>query len=454
MLRRFAIAASLLLTFVTQASAQIPFTRESMLTRTALGRLGLEKNWSTVVPLGGADDRVLDVSLSSGMLLAQTAGGIIHAYDAETGRYLWSTQLQRGMDVAFPASVTKNLVVITAGKNLHGLDRGTGRPVWKETLDGIAATGVVTDDEYAVVGEQNGKIVAYNLLDNSKKDPPGRSPGTFAWALQTLDTLTARPLLTPKVVAFGSHDKRVYTAVIPEPGNSKLEPLYRFLTDGPVNAPLVGFGNRTLIVPSEDKKLYAIDLFNGKSKWSVATGHPISHQPYVAGKEVYALNNVGRLIAIDGESGSILWDRPTEGIEIIAISPSRLYLMSEFRDLSILDRASGQMLASPRDSLERAGLNARLYTLNINNEENDRLYLASPNGLIYSLREIGHLQSAPLRDPNLPPFGYIPPEGFPEEKAGPMIPGTPPPAQPGADNPEASAAPDEPPLEPEDDTEL
>jgi outer membrane protein assembly factor BamB len=183
--------------------------------------------------------------------------------------------------------------------------------------------------------------------------------------------------------------------------------------------------------------MYGIDLFHGKAKWSVATGDPISHEPLVAGSEVFALNNKGRLFAIDGDTGSVLWDRQTLGSDIVAISPARVYLMTSNFDLSIVDRASGQILASPREVVERAGLNTRQFTLDFTNEENDRIYLASPNGMIYSLREMGRLSPTPLRDPNLPVFGYVPPDGLREEKPAPIgqappgfEPAVPTPAQP------------------------
>jgi hypothetical protein len=46
--------------------------------------------------------------------------------------------------------------------------------------------------------------------------------------------------------------------------------------------------------------------------------------------------------------------------------------------------------------------------------------LASPNGMIYSLREIGRMAPTPLRDPSLPEFGYVPPDGLREEKPAPI----------------------------------
>ena len=49
--------------------------------------------------------------------------------------------------------------------------------------------------------------------------------------------------------------------------------------------------------------------------------------------------------------------------------------------------------------------------MGLTNNLNDRLYMATPSGLVICLREIGQLQPRPLRDPKQPPFGYIPPEG-------------------------------------------
>ena len=69
------------------------------------------------------------------------------------------------------------------------------------------------------------------------------------------------------------------------------------------------------------------------------------------------------------------------------------------------------MLADPRVTYERAGLNLREYHVSLTNNLNDRLYMATSAGLVICLREIGQLQPSPLRDSKQPPFGYIPPEG-------------------------------------------
>ena len=67
------------------------------------------------------------------------------------------------------------------------------------------------------------------------------------------------------------------------------------------------------------------------------------------------------------------------------------------------------------------------------NEQNDRMYFATPSGLVICLREIGQNQPRPLRDPKAPPFGHIPPEGIPTTPpAAPPAETTPPPSEPAA----------------------
>jgi hypothetical protein len=134
----------------------------------------------------------------------------------------------------------------------------------------------------------------------------------------------------------------------------------------------------------------------------------------------------------------------------MSVTPKRIYLESHDDDLFIVDRGSGRIVSDPRSTFSRAGVNLRSYDLSLTNTLNDRLYLGSKVGLIFSLREIGQTQPQLLRDPKAPKFGNIPPEGVPIEPpsgvAKPsLLPTTPPaeakPAEPG--EPGEEAAPEE-----------
>lgn len=419
MSRRIAFCFVALVLIGSPGRAQLPIGRDALPTRTALARLGLEKQWSTVVPMGGQNEQLARVNVDGGQLFAQTNQGQLHSYDAETGRYQWGTRLEEVGTEPLPVAVNSAHAFVTNMKTLYCLDRATGALVWKKELEDLPSTGMVADDDLAVVGLRSGKFVAYTVRDRTKEVPPGRSAGTRVWAWQSGARLDATPVLTSKVVAFGSEDSKVYVAIKGWTfAESKL--LFRFLTGGPIKARLATFGNRTLIIPSDDFNVYAIDLFSGANRWTVATGAAVEQEPLVAGDDVLVLNVRGRVMSIDGLTGSVKWDRQTNATRMVAASPGRIYLTTLEHRLVILDRQTGQVLADARDTTERAGFDNRSLSLVFSNQVNDRLYFASPSGVIVCLREIGRLQPTPLRDPALPPFGTIPPDGFTSDAEQPV----------------------------------
>ncbi len=253
------------------------------------------------------------------------------------------------------------------------------------------------------MGLRSGKLVAYQIRDHSKDNPPGYSAATFLWAWQTGGMLSGRPLPANRLVAFGSQDSRLYVAFMEE---DRL--LYRFLTGGPISASLAGIGTRTILVPSEDNNLYAVDLFNGEARWVHATGAPIKQEPLVADKEIFVSNVQGLLSSIEIETGASRWEMSSGSSQLIAVSPTRIYLQSADGDLIIVDRATGRLIADSAGTLDRAGLKLRDFTLAPTNYVDDRLYFSTPSGYLVSLREAGKLQPTLLRDPQALPFGSIP----------------------------------------------
>jgi outer membrane protein assembly factor BamB len=409
---RLTLTLGLLAGLAPSVLAQSTPGRDSIPTRSALARLGLERQWSTAVPVGNVDERIIYANLDHDTLYVQTNRGLVHAIDGESGRRLWSQRLVEGPTRGLDITSNSDQVFVALQDTLFCLDRRSGRLIWSVRLEAMPATGVVADEEVAAIGLRSGKIVAYNTRDHSKDKPnPGRSAGTFAWAWQARGMVDAAPIITPQVVVFASEDNRVYAATR---GDAAGRPtlLYRYLTEGPIAGHLAALGGRTIVVPCQDYNLYAIDLFSGETRWIVPTGAPVTVQPIVSGADVIALNADGRLLIIDGRDGSIRGDTATSSRTIRAVSPSRIYLGTSDNDLEIVDRASGQVVASARDTVQRAGLTVRQLSVPVLNTEDDRLLLVSPDGLIYSVREIGRLERTPLRDPDLPPFGTVPLNGF------------------------------------------
>jgi outer membrane protein assembly factor BamB len=385
------------------------FSRATIPTRTALARVGLERHWSGIVPLGHGNERVLLISVAGNMVFAQTNMANFHAFDGESGRYLWGVTLGRPTASARPVSVNSDRVFVTNSKTLTALDRGTGRLIWEKQLEALPTSATAADEELVTVGLKTGKLVAYNIRDHSKDRPPGPRAGTFAWAWKTDGPLTSRPIPTERVVAFASQDKRVYVAIHETPPRL----LYRYLTAGSISADMGTYGTRTLIVPSEDNNLYAIDLFLAETRWVFSSGAPILQPPLVAGTDVFVLNRNGRLTALDINTGEPRWDLTTGEGQLQALSRHRIYLRFREGDMMIVERGSGQVLADARTTIERGGLNLREYTIAPSNPIDDRLYFATTSGSLLCLREIGQVKPYLLRDPKATKFGFVPKEGEP-----------------------------------------
>jgi len=407
-------------------------------TRTALARLGLEQNWMGFVPIVGTE-RLLSISIAENMFFAQTDKANFYAFDAESGRELWMATLGAASGSAQPASVNSRLVFVTNSNHLYGIDRRTGRVVWAYDLHTLATSSTACDEQQVMVGLANGKLASYVLYDRQDKRKTLYTMPRPWWNWQTggHGAMTSRPLVAQQFVAFGGLDGKLYVALSELPSDLTAVMLYRIATGGEVAAPLGAYGTRTVLVPSGDNNVYAVDLFGASVTWTYPSGAPVLQEPLVADDDVYAVNVNGLLTSLDARTGTEHWTTSTHGGRLMGISAKKVYLESFDDDLFIVDRGTGEILADPRATMQRAGLNLREFTVGLTNNLNDRLYMATPSGLVICLRELGQLQPRLLRDPKLPPFGTVPPEG--------ALPGTlgttpAPAAEPAAENPAPEAA--------------
>jgi len=385
----------------------MPFPHDLLPTRTSLDRLGLERHWFGVVPLTETE-RLLRISLSGEFVFAQTNNAMLLAFDAESGRLLWSTQL--GERTGFARGVAANSygVFVTNANLLYCLDKRTGRLIWQTNLETIPTSPPAADEDRAMIGMTNGMIRGFHLKG---KDADGKesvlTKGVSAWHWHSGGSVQTRPLAAGPLAVFGSSDGRAYVIVAEENA-----PLYRFRTGGPIGEGFGGYRTRTLLIPSGDNNLYAVDLFTAASLWTFPSGAPIDQEPLVAEEDIFVVNTAGSLSSLQPTDGVPRWTTPTHGGRLTSISGTKVYLRSYDLDLFIVDRETGRVLVDPAESHLRAGLNLREYTLNIVNRMNDRMYFATPSGMVVCLREAGLLEPRPVRDPNAQPFGYIPPEGL------------------------------------------
>lgn len=411
MTRRLAFAWVGLVLATATVRGQVPLTNNNLPPQRALARLGLERHWFNVVPLAGHGEKVLELSIGDGLVFVQTNQANFHVFDGESGRRLWSVRLGQFSVDAQPASANSSTVMVTNSNIIYALDRADGRIKWSHTMEHLPASATSCDEDHVYVGLRAGKVICYDI-----------KTGKNLWNFQTRNDVSSRPEPAGRVVAFASMDGKVYVC-----RDDNARNLLRWTSGGPISAPLNALGVRTLLVPSHDKSLWAVDLWTGTTKWNFPTGAPILQEPLVAGDDIYVVNSEGMLSAVDAETGTSEWTISTLGGPLLGVTPGRLYLESIDGDLFIVDRNTGAMLFDPRATHERAGLNLREFKFGPTNRNNDRMYIADKSGMVVCLREAGAVKPYLLRDPNAKPFGYVPPEGYddaPKIPAAPQPPAT------------------------------
>ena len=395
--RRIALACLGLLLAAGSAQAQIGFGRNTIPSRQALARVNLAMQWQGNVPLEGAE-KVIELSIDSGMLFAQTNFANFHAFDAESGRYFWTAHLGRVTTKAEPAAINSFGVYVTNSNQLYAFDRRTGRPLWTQRLGDTPASATNADESIVTIGLDSGKLVIFDAKTGEEK-----------WNIQANARVSSRPLIANRVIAFGSEDQKLYLSRSEKP---KL--LWRFPAGAPILAPLASHDVRTLLMASTDKNVYALDVFTGDTKWVFPTGAPVKQEPLVADDDIYVVNDEGNMSEIDVATGMSRWTVSTLGGRLLAVSASRVYLESHDDDLFVVDRVSGKIIFDPVATLQRSGINLRNFQLGPTNRLDDRLYFATTNGLMLCLREINQVAPRLLRDPKMKPFGFIPDEGYPD----------------------------------------
>ena len=423
MCRRF-LPVGVLLTIVagSSARAQMPFPRDLIPTRTSLERLGLERQWYNVVPLN-ATERLLGISRTADLVFAQTSYARLHTFDAESGRHLWTAEL--GEHAFFARGVAANsfAVYVTIANFLFALDRGTGRALWKTNLGTIPTSTPAADETHVMVGMTNGLLMGFYVKRPDARGNPVILDAPYpAWNWHAGSAIHTRPLPAGAIMAWGGGDGKAYGTMADEATT-----VWRFATGGPIGEGLGAYGTQTLLIPSGDYVLYAVDLLSGQRLWQFPSGAPIVQEPMVADQDVLVINTAGNLTLLNPTNGEPRWTTATRGGRLNAISAKTVYLRSENLDLFLVDRATGRMVVDPSETHLRAGLNLREYDLDIVNRFDDRIFFATRSGMILCLRELGQTQPRLLRDPKAPPFGYIPPEGIK------LTPPTPPAAEPGAE---------------------
>jgi hypothetical protein len=342
---------------VANASAQ------SLISFDTAAPAGLERAWFGQAQVDISRHRMRGWKLDKDMLFAVSSSGIIHAFNAETGETLWTAQPGPLDQPAFGPAVNDKHVAIVSGGVLYVLDRANGKFLWSRPLGSAPAGAPALSEDHAFVTFLDGRVEGYQL-DN---------PGKFPWYSQSVGRIFHSPTASGSVVTWPTNRGYLYV------GQAKGLPrvLYRIETDAPATAPPTE-AEPFLYVTAADGHVYSFDALTGNEVWRYTMGFQAPGRPAVVGDRVYVASNEPMLHALNAKTGALLWSAP--GItKFAAQGLKNVYGLDEFGRLLILDKETGRYVGT----LPGTGHDV------VFNEDTDRLYLVNDRGLVQCLHEIG-----------------------------------------------------------------
>lgn len=368
----------LLVLMTTAASAQFTGTISTQIpSDRSLYAYGLSRAWWGHAVTNSARDKLLYLTVDENLLYAQSSSGTVTAFDCESGKKLWAVQVGPSDRAIYPATTTKDLVLVVTGMTLFGLRKTDGSIMWDLKLPGQPTSSPVTDDRKLFLGFLDGSMYAFDIVKlgelSAKQMMPQWSYLTVLWRYKTSKSIVTPAIPTSRLVCFASRDGSLYSVT-----KDDRELMFQFETDAPLSAPMARYKN-ALIVASEDYNVYSINIENGGYNWQFSSGLMIRRAPIAIANELYLMPEHGGMFKLTADTGRQLWWRPHVE-HFISLSPTRVYGIDRRNNLAILSRADGSLLGA---------LPMEHFKVRVLNERSDRIFMATERGMIVALREIG-----------------------------------------------------------------
>lgn len=344
-------------------------------TQRQLGQYDLERVWWGQATVDPQRDRIVHLTIDEINLYALSTAGIITAFNNETGKKLWSTQLGRGNNISYPPVSNSKYVYITVGTKLYAIERLNGEIDWELQLPGSPSTSLTVDEDTIFVGTLSGRVYAWDLekldeLSNESKLPAWRERA-IRWTYQTGDAINTPALVTNRTLLFASQDGSLYSVTLQE-----RQLAFQFETDAPISANLAE-DEKSIFLASEDQNLYCLNILNGIVRWRIRTSFPLVMPVSVLDNEVYISSKKNGLFQLSALSGQEQWWQPL-GSRFISMSPTRVYATDELGNLLVLSRTDGAVLSA---------VPLRKFQVKLMNEQTDRIFCASESGIILCLKQ-------------------------------------------------------------------
>lgn len=217
--------------------------------------------------VGKASDYFLAPVHVEGKVYAAAADGKVFAFDAASGKALWSVSVDADISAGVGADGS-TVAVASANGTLFAFDAGTGKQRWKASLSTEVLSAPAVGSGVVIVRSMDNKIAAYDVETGNRR-----------WVVQrTAPALVLRA--APGIV----------------------------ISDG------------TAYVALPAGRLLALSAATGVARWDAPVAEPrgatelervadVSGTPALLGREICAAAYQGRIACIDAVNGGVRWAR-------------------------------------------------------------------------------------------------------------------------------------------------
>lgn len=342
-----------------------------------LARFGLKMTWWARAAVDPGRETVDFVNNDEETVFVRSSTGIISAFDAETGRKLWSNLYGRPDQISYPPVSNANDVLVAVGIYLICIDKKNGDLLWELKLPKHPSAPPAVDDDQAYIGMVDGSVYCFDLnlarQLHEQRRLPEFSHVCQMWRYQTPSEIVSPPISTNRSVCFASSSGSFYSVATK---GQKL--IFQFESDAPIYAP-IGRDQNSILIASENSRLYCLNQDNGQFRWAFTSAHPIRQQPRFFGKRVYVTPQTVGTYALNADNGSEIWPLPQGQLQqLLMVGQNRVYGFNAQRELVVVDATDGKPVGK---------LPLRKYNRSPTNDRTDRLILASQEGLVVCLKE-------------------------------------------------------------------
>src|SRR5262249_22451535 len=148
--------------FVSPVWAQRGGRGPQLIPEQTLNRYGLTRAWWSNGAINTQRDRLAFMVADETHLFLQATSGVVTAFNADTGKFLWSRLFGAADRSIYPVTTNDELLFVLNGVKLFAVKKDTGDIVWQLGMPGMPASSVAADDQRVYVGFSDGSLYAFD----------------------------------------------------------------------------------------------------------------------------------------------------------------------------------------------------------------------------------------------------------------------------------------------------